>query len=396
MTDTVSPQTPHPSPESGNRFASLLESLGVQRFLGHALLLAVAVGMIWLGRFNILSIVPTQMDVSDLMTMAESVPLATPVAELVSAPPSAAASSNITRLTDIHTYVPDRARYEITNYTVQEDDTILGIAEKFALTPETVVFGNPILRDNPHFLEPGQNLRIAPANGIIRDVIDGDTIGGLARAYGITPEDIINWPANNIDPENPQISPGQILFAPGGTRGRLSFPGFDSGISSTTTDTSSSGSGGSTSVQADPTAPLVLRSGAGQCAAGLAGGVVGSSTFIYPTDKHHISGYDYSGIHPGIDLAGESGVPVYAADSGIVVFAGWSDWGYGSTIVIDHGNGWWTLYGHLSAIFVGCGQGAYQGSQIGAVGATGRAQGAHLHFEVYYGAFQTNPWGVLP
>jgi murein DD-endopeptidase MepM/ murein hydrolase activator NlpD len=365
------------------------------------MLLAVAAGMIWLGRFNVLSIVPNKMDVAGFMAMAESVPGATPVAEPGSVPLSESDSSDITRLTEIHTYVPDRAREEISNYTVEKDDTILGIAEKFGLTPETVVFGNPILRDNPHFLEPGQTLRIAPGNGIIRDVIDGDTIGGLARAYGVTPEDIINWPANNIDPDNPQITPGQILFVPGGTRGRLSFPGFDPGTGSTTSGsgTSSSGSSGgssSGSVQADPTAPLVLRSGAGQCAAGLAGGVVGSSTFIYPTNAHHISGYDYSGIHPGIDLAGETGEPVYAADSGVVVFAGWSDWGYGSTIVIDHGNNWWTLYGHLSAIFVGCGQGVYQGNQIGAVGATGRAQGAHLHFEVYYGAFQTNPWGVLP
>lgn len=367
------------------------------------MLLAVTAGMIWLGRFNILSIVPNKIDAAGFMTLAESVPNATLVAEPISAPPADPGSSDITRLTEIHTYVPDRAREEISNYTVLKDDTILGIAEKFGLSPETVVFSNPILRDNPHFLEPGQNLRIAPGNGIIRDVIDGDTIGGLARAYGVPPENIINWPANNIDPENPQITPGQVIFVPDGTRGRLSFPGFDPGTnasgSTSGSGTSSSGtgsSGGSTSTASDPTQPLVLRSGAGQCAPGLAGGVVGSSTFIYPTNAHHISGYDYSGIHPGIDLAGENGEPVYAADSGVVVFAGWSDWGYGNTIIIDHGNSWWTLYAHLSGIFVGCGQGVYQGNQIGAVGATGRAQGAHLHFEVYYGVFQTNPWGVLP
>ena len=119
-------------------------------------------------------------------------------------------------------------------------------------------------------------------------------------------------------------------------------------------------------------------------------------TFIFPTGHHFVSGYNFSGIHPGIDLDGEIGDPAYAADSGVVVFAGWSDWGYGNTIVIDHGRSWWSLYGHLSQIFVQCGQGIYQGNQIGAIGSTGKSQGAHLHFEIYYGVYQTNPWGVLP
>jgi murein DD-endopeptidase MepM/ murein hydrolase activator NlpD len=397
VTHTVSPQSPRPSSEIGKWFANLLGSIGVQRFGGHALLLTVAAGVIWLGQFNLAGMVPAQMDVSQLITTADDIPAATPIANLVSAPPPEIASSEITRLTDIHTFIPDRARFEITTYTVEQSDTALGIAEKFGISPETVVFSNPILRDNPHLLAPGQELRIAPQNGIIRDVIEGDTIGGLANAYGILPEEIINWPTNDIDPENPQISVGQVIFAPGGTRGLLTFPETvlaNSGTSST--GTSSGSTGGGTSVQSNPTTPLVLRSGSGQCAAGLGGGVLGSSTFVYPANNHFISGYDYSGIHPGIDLDGESGEPVYAADSGVVVFAGWSDWGYGNTIIIDHGNTWWTLYGHLSSYFVSCGQGVYQGGQIGAIGNTGASQGAHLHFEVYYGVYQTNPWGVLP
>ena len=124
--------------------------------------------------------------------------------------------------------------------------------------------------------------------------------------------------------------------------------------------------------------------------------MVGSGAFIYPANRHWISGYNYTGIHLGIDLDGDIGEPAYASDSGVVVFAGWSDWGYGNTLVIAHGNNWWTLYGHLSGIYVGCGQGVYQGNQIGAIGDTGKSQGAHLHFEVYYGVYQTNPWGVLP
>jgi murein DD-endopeptidase MepM/ murein hydrolase activator NlpD len=398
VTETFSPQSPRHTPEIGKWLANLLESTGIQRFGGHLLLLGVAVGVIGLGRLNMSKMLPAQMDVSALMTTADDIPLATPIAELVSAPAVAAAPDDITRLTDIHTFIPDRARFEITTYVAQDGDTILGIAEKFALTPETIVFGNPILRDNPHLLAPGQELRIAPANGIIRDVFEGDTIGGLATAYKILPEDIINWPSNDIDPENPQISVGQTIFAPGGTRGLLTFPELPSTIASSGsgTSTGTGSTGGGTSIQPSSTTPLVLRSGGGQCAPGLGGGVAGSSTFVYPTNNHFISGYDYSGIHPGIDLDGENGEPVYAADSGVVVFAGWSDWGFGNTIIIDHGNSWWTLYGHLSSIFVSCGQGAYQGNQIGAIGNTGASAGAHLHFEVYYGIYQTNPWGVLP
>jgi murein DD-endopeptidase MepM/ murein hydrolase activator NlpD len=281
---------------------------------------------------------------------------------------------------------------EIGEYVAEKSDTVLGIAAKFGLKPETIMWGNPILRNNPHFLEPGQTLRIPPADGVIRDVVAGDTIGGLARAYGVKPEDIIGWPANNIDPDNPQIIAGQVLFVPGGARESIQFTGFNpSGDAA-----SPKGNSGPVPTPVPPKTPLVIGSGSGQCPPGFTGGVAGAGAFIWPADHHYVSGYDYSGIHPGIDIDGDSGEPAYAADSGIVVFAGWSEWGFGNTIIVDHGNKTWTLYGHLSGIFVGCGQGVYQGNQIGAIGNTGRSAGSHLHFEVYYGPYQTNPWNVLP
>ena len=386
---------PRRAPDAGKLLASLIDSLGVQRYTGHVILLIVAAGVIWLGRANVLSRVPTRVDVSALVPMGEAVPTPASIIPSVAIAPVAAASGSgeLTRLTELHTYIPDRPRQEIANYNVHNGDTILGIAEKFGLKPETIVFGNPILRDNPHFLEPGQTLRIAPIDGIIRDVIAGDTIGGLARAYGVKPEVIVTWPANNIDPDNPQITVGQVLFVPGGSRGLLSFPTQGDPKPGSGTSGGSGGSGGQVST---PKEPWVLKSGSGQCANGLAGGVAGSGAFIWPGNQHWVSGYDYSGIHTGIDLDGDSGEPAYASDSGVVVFSGWSDWGYGSTVIIAHGNNWWTLYGHLSAIYVSCGQGVYQGSQIGAMGNTGKSQGSHLHFEIYYGAYTTNPWGVLP
>ena len=73
---------------------------------------------------------------------------------------------------------------------------------------------------------------------------------------------------------------------------------------------------------------------------------------------------------------------ILAADAGVVVFAGWNDWGYGNVIVIDHGNGWQSLYAHLSSMDLGCGSYVYQGDVIGQMGQTGNAAGMQLHFEL--------------
>lgn len=368
-----------------------MDSLGLQKYAGHIILLTVAVGVIWIGRANLMSRVPARVNVSTLAALGEAVPTRPPAAPSLAAAPVDFGAGDLTRLTELHTYIPDRPRREITEYVAQPSDTIFGIAEKFGLKPETIMWGNPALKDNPHFLEPGQTLRIAPIDGVIRDVVSGDTIGGLARAYGVKPEAIINWPANNIDPDSPQIIAGQALFVPGGSRGPIQFTqdGTAGGVSS------GSGTTGGGNAGSSPKAPYVLKSGAGQCPGGYSG-AAGSGGFIWPAANHYLSGYDYSGIHPGIDIAGGTGDAVYASDSGVIVFAGWSDWGYGNTVIVDHGNNWWTLYAHLSQWNVDCGQGVYQGTLIGAVGTSGRAKGSHLHFEMYYGAFQVNPWSYLP
>ena len=90
------------------------------------------------------------------------------------------------------------------------------------------------------------------------------------------------------------------------------------------------------------------------------------------------------------------GTPVYAVDSGMVIYAGWTNVGYGNVVVIDHGNGFWTLYAHLSQVNVGCGDSVFQGNLIGLMGCTGNCSGSHLHLEVRYGDGFVNPWNVLP
>ena len=128
----------------------------------------------------------------------------------------------------------------------------------------------------------------------------------------------------------------------------------------------------------------------------VSGGAVGYGTFIWPGNNHSISGYDYSEVHRGIDIAGNTGEAVYATDAGVIVYAGWNNYGYGYMIMIDHGNGFQSLYAHLSALNVGCGQSVGQGDVIGVIGSTGNSSGSHLHFEIISGSGKINPHDVLP
>ncbi|MEL6527108.1 MAG: M23 family metallopeptidase, partial [Chloroflexota bacterium] len=101
----------------------------------------------------------------------------------------------------------------------------------------------------------------------------------------------------------------------------------------------------------------------------------------------------YAG-HSGIDLSAPTGTPIYAANSGNVIFSGFSRWGYGNAVVIEHGGVYSTLYGHMSSIAVGCGQFVSVGQVIGLVGNTGNSSGPHLHFEIMVSGEAINPSGT--
>jgi murein DD-endopeptidase MepM/ murein hydrolase activator NlpD len=282
------------------------------------------------------------------------------------------------------TTIPSRPRQELTTYTVQEGDTIFGISEKFGLDPETILWGNyAILLDDPHALQPGQQLNILPVNGTYYEWQDGDGLNGVASFFGVTPEDIINYPGNNLDVATigdyarPNIAPGTMLIVPGGRR---EFVSWSAPLGIT---------------RENPALARVL--GPGACDP-VAGGAVGYGNFVWPTNKHFLSGFDYSpkSNHWGIDLAGSEGEGVYATDAGVIVYSGWNNYGYGNMVMIDHGNGFQSLYAHLSATYRFCGQSVGQGEGIGAIGSTGRSSGAHLHFEIMTATYKISPWDVLP
>jgi murein DD-endopeptidase MepM/ murein hydrolase activator NlpD len=112
---------------------------------------------------------------------------------------------------------------------------------------------------------------------------------------------------------------------------------------------------------------------------------------------HYIVGYNYSPgtNHWGIDIDGDLGTAVWSIDHGVVVYSGWSYNGYGNLVVVDHGNGWQSLYAHLNDIYVGCGESVYQGTVLGALGNTGNSSGPHLHFELIYSSAKVNPLDFL-
>ncbi|HTP10727.1 MAG TPA: peptidoglycan DD-metalloendopeptidase family protein [Anaerolineae bacterium] len=284
------------------------------------------------------------------------------------------------------TDIPSRERRGVITYTVQAGDTLFGIAGQFGLRPESILWANyDTLQDNPHLLKPGQDLAIPPVNGIVYTVVAGDTVESIAEAYKVTPDAIYvdgyQW---NLLKPGEQPFAGQSLIIPGGSRDFKPWSVTYAENEPQTNDNSSSGT-------------VVAHGNIGTCAPIPPGtGLVGTGNFIWPAPKHWLSGNPYAPWHPGIDIAAKLGDPIYAADNGIVIYAGWNNWGYGNLVVIDHGNGWQTYYAHNSEIYVTCGQNVYQGSVISAAGSTGHSTGPHLHFETRFNGTIPNPFNVLP
>ncbi|RME76958.1 MAG: M23 family metallopeptidase, partial [Chloroflexi bacterium] len=239
-----------------------------------------------------------------------------------------------------HTIIPDRTREQISTYVVQSGDTIFGIAAKFGLQPETILWANHDLEQNPDWLWVGQELTILPVDGVYHQVGEADTIETIAAAYKVEPEAIINYPLNNLDPDTPTLQPGQWLVVPGGEK---------------------------------PFVPRTVTAYSGPLPENAA---TGTGSFGWPTSGTITQGY-WTG-HPALDIASVLGAPIRAADSGHVIYAGWDDTGYGNMVVIDHGNGFQTLYAHMSVIYVSVGDDVAKGEQIGEMGSTGNSTGPHL------------------
>lgn len=353
----------------------------------HLFSIAAILVVIWTMRAFYLRAQQDSVNVPRQAALAAALPSATPTEKAPDLPAFSNVSltyeAGIPRLVLLHTDLPTRPRNGVITYTVQAGDTIFGIAEKYNIKPQTIFWGNYYtLYDVPDRIQPGQVLNILPMDGTYHKWSAGEGLNGVAKGYGVKPEDIINYAGNHLDPNtlgdlsHPNIAPGTMLVVPGGHRAFVTWSAPFIG-------------------RQNPAKAKIL--GPGYCGT-VVDGVVGTGTFVWPANNHYLSGYDYSSdIHPGIDLAGRLGNPIYAADNGVIVYAGWNNWGYGNVVVIDHGNGWQTLYAHQSVIAVGCGQSVMQGSIIGYIGSTGNSSGPHLHFEMSNDKYgKVNPHNFLP
>ncbi len=296
--------------------------------------------------------------------------------------PTTSVVTGIRRALVLETELPKLDRTEPITYIVRRGDTLSSIAEKFGLKVETIFWSNvEALEQDPHTLRPGIKLVIPPQDGILYEWEEGDTLQKVAEKFGVDPEAIVDYPTNNLDPSllldeeaSKSIEPGTLLFIPGAQLDSIDWrmPRFIR--------------------ERLAYAPL---KGPGECGP-IGYGPIGTYTFIWPTTTKWITTY-FSPVHPALDIAGSMGLPIYAVDHGVVVYAGWHYGGYGYVVVIDHGNGWQSLYAHMSAILVGCGQEVFQGQVIGSMGSTGKSTGPHVHFELMHQSWgKVDPLQFLP
>jgi LysM repeat protein len=174
----------------------------ILRFGGHiALLVVIALG-IWAARVGFDTLpVDAALYVEPGVGTPQPTETAIPIIDLENLPPYSGGPTvfeGIFRAADVHTVFPTRPRLKIVKYVVQQGDTLFGIAEKFGLEPETVLWGNfEVLEDDPHRLSPGQEINIPPVDGTTHVWHEGDGLNGVAEFFGVTVEDILDWPGNN-------------------------------------------------------------------------------------------------------------------------------------------------------------------------------------------------------
>lgn len=258
------------------------------------------------------------------------------------------------------TVISEKVRDQILEYVVKPGDTVSHIAEKFGVSTDTIRWENNLASLNA--IKPGQTLRILPVTGVRHKVARGETIYSIAKKLGTNPQGVVDFPFNTFtDNETFSLAVGQDLIVPDGE-----MPN---------------------EVKWSPSRNIALSTP-------NAGVVSATGSFVWPIGGKITQGYRY--YHRGLDIATSLGTPVLAADSGRVTVAGWPDnSGYGMRVVIDHGNGYQTWYGHLSKVNVAVGQTVNRGNVIGLEGSTGRSTGPHLHFEIRKNGVNQNPLDYL-
>lgn len=252
----------------------------------------------------------------------------------------------------LQTQRSDKPRDQVESYTVKEGDTLAKVADKYDVSIDTIKWSNDLKRDS---LSIGQILKIPPVTGIVHKVREGDTVQSIAKKYKTESQKIVNFPFNDFaDLDTFALNVGQTLIVPDGVQ---------------------------------PQAPAIARIATPPIVAG------GTGQLLWPTSGL-ISQYPVW-YHMAFDIANPSAPGVMAADSGTVIVVEYLRYGYGQHVIVDHGSGLSTLYGHLSEIYVKPGDKVARGQVIGRMGSSGRSTGTHLHFETRRNGTPVSPAGFF-
>lgn len=275
-------------------------------------------------------------------------------------PPSAVLSAATGEDPQTATLVSEKPRAEIIEYTVQRGDTVSEIAQKFGISIDTIRWANDLASISA--IKPGQSLKILPVTGIAHKVKKGETVYSIAKYYSTDPQGMVDFPFNTfVNDETFALAVGQTLIVPDAVKPKVELWSPRAYIAQTTPD---------------------------------AGTVTATGIFVWPTSGRITQRFRW--YHQGIDIANNNAPGILAADSGRIVLAGWPDGrGYGNRIIIDHGNGFQTVYAHVSRIYVRVGQTVKRGDLVAQMGSTGRSTGIHLHFEIIKNGVHVDPLGFL-
>jgi len=244
----------------------------------------------------------------------------------------------------------------ILTHTVADGESVGDIATLLGVTSANILASNRLFGTGQ--LQPGQTL-YASQDGIVHTILPGQTLSDIARSYAMPLETVLE--ENDIGTTD-TIFAGDRILIPGAT---TSF--WDNVVT-------------------------------------LSRGV--ETDFIWPLEGEVVSGFgfrthpvlEYRHHHNGIDVDVPEGTAVYAARGGEVIFYGDEGYGdgYGNLLIIDHGDRFVSLYGHLSDAFVFVGQFVEMGQAIAQSGNTGVSSGPHLHFEIRNGEYPIDPLRYLP
>lgn len=269
-------------------------------------------------------------------------------------------------------------------YLVAEGDTLTGIARALGLKGnedisawELLILTNrPELSGEDDVLQVGQRLRVPMRSGVLHTVLSSQTLTEIGSIYQVNPAGILTAQGNPIsNPDSLRI--GQELFIPEPRRMQAEVV---------------------QAVTPAPGAPAINPGGRTATPSVERKTDQSASGFVWPASGP-ISSY-YGGGHPlgiDIDLYASPNAPNLAAAAGTVTFAGGDPCcSYGYYVVVDHGNGFQTLYAHFSKLSVMAGERVEAGEVLGQAGSTGYSTGNHLHFELRLNGVIVNPLSYLP